>query len=62
MQIIKVGDISKAKKGEFHFICKKCGCEWYADRGDKGLIIAPPCCEFSVDMKCPTCNTYVTTR
>lgn len=57
MHIIKLGDLTKSKKGEFHFTCKNCGCEWYADRGDNGLKISAPCFEFFVYMRCPNCNT-----
>ena len=55
MVIINTGDVSKAK-GEFNFKCKECGCEWYANRGDKGLRISPPYCEFFAYMKCPNCG------
>lgn len=55
MVIIKPGDSSKAE-GEFYFECKECGCVWTADRGDSGLKISPPCCEFFAYMKCPNCG------
>lgn len=56
MNIIKSGDVTKSKNGEFHFTCKHCGCEWYADREDSELHISPPCVEFFTYMKCPNCN------
>lgn len=62
MTIIKAGDSSKAKKGEFFFHCKNCGCEWYANRGDEGLKISPPCFEFFTYMKCPNCKKVVYDR
>ena len=58
MNIVKLGNYQNTK-GEFHFICEKCECEWYADRGDKGLGISPPCFEFYAYMKCPTCKAEV---
>ena len=58
MNIVKPGNLQN-KKGGFHFICEKCGCEWYADRGDKGFGISPPCCMFYAYMRCPTCNEEV---
>lgn len=56
MIITKYGKPQKAH-GEFRFRCEKCGCEWAADRGDKGLNISPPCFEFFAYMKCPNCET-----
>lgn len=56
MTIIKAGKASKQERGEFFFRCEKCGCEWYADRGDKGLKISPPCVEFYTYMSCPNCG------
>ena len=58
MQITKQGDPKKSH-GEFKFICKNCGCEWNANRGDKGLKFSPPCCEFHTYMKCPNCGKEV---
>lgn len=57
MHITKLGNPQKGR-GEFLFRCKKCGCEWYADRSDKELKISPPCCEFYVYMNCPSCKSY----
>jgi len=62
MKIIKLGTPQDNKIGEFHFICKKCGTEWYADRGDKELKISPPCCEFYTYMNCPNCGSYTEDR
>lgn len=62
MHIVRLGIPQTAGRGEFHFLCKKCGCEWYADRGDKGLKISPPCCEFYAYMDCPNCNSYTADR
>ena len=61
MNITKLGNTQK-RRGEFFFRCKKCGCEWYADRGDEGLRFSPPCCEFYVYMKCPNCKSYTEDR
>lgn len=61
MNIIKHGDINK-RTGEFRFKCKKCGCEWFADRGDNGLKISPPCVEFYAYMNCPDCGKCTTDR
>lgn len=58
MNITKRGDPAKSH-GEFRFVCKNCGCEWNANRGDKGLHISPPCCEFYTYMKCPNCGKEV---
>lgn len=58
MVITKLGDVSKAH-GEFHFRCHRCGCEWWASRGDKGLGISPPFMEFFVYMKCPNCKEEI---
>lgn len=55
MTIIKHGDAEK-RSGEFRFVCTNCGCEWMADRGDKGLEFSPPCVEFYAYMKCPDCG------
>jgi hypothetical protein len=55
MQIIKHGNPQKTKD-EFHFFCKNCGCEWYADRKDDGLRISPPGFAFLVCMECPNCK------
>ena len=55
MTIIKHGDTEK-RSGEFHFVCKNCGCEWRADRGDKGLKFSPPCVKFYAYMRCPDCG------
>lgn len=55
MNIVRLGK-PQNKQGEFHFICDECGCEWYANRGDSGLKISPPCCEFYAYMKCPNCD------
>ena len=57
MNIVKLGISLTERKGEFHFNCKECGCEWFADRGDNGLKISPPCCEFFAYMDCPNCKT-----
>lgn len=62
MTITKPGDPAKMHRGEFSFRCKKCGCEWNADRGDKGLKISPPCCEFFAYMDCPNCGSYAEDR
>ena len=56
MTIVKSGDVTKSKKGEFHFICKHCGCEWYGDRGKGGLKISAPGLPFYAYMKCPNCD------
>ena len=56
MNIRKTGDISKQRRGEFSFKCKNCGCEWDANRSDKGLNISSPCVEFYTYMKCPNCG------
>ena len=48
--------------GEFRFACKRCGCEWNADRGDNGLHISPPCCEFYAYMNCPNCGKETDSR
>ena len=61
MKIAKLG-VSQKAAGEFHFTCPNCGCEWYADRGDKGIKISPPCVEFFAYMKCPNCNKTVYDR
>lgn len=55
MTIIKHGDIEK-RRGEFHFVCERCGCEWEASRGDTGLSFSPPCVKFYAIMKCPDCG------
>ena len=55
MVITKAGKSSEAK-GEFKFVCKKCECEWCADRSDKELHISPPCVPFFTYMKCPNCG------
>ena len=62
MTIIKSGDITKSKKGEFHFICKHCGCEWYGDRGKDGLKISAPGLPFYAYMKCPNCDSIAYDR
>ena len=62
MQITKVGNLEFTKKGEFFFHCKKCGCEWYADRGDKELHISPPICRFYTYMECPNCGEMTDDR
>lgn len=54
MVVIKPGKLSTS--GEFYFICKKCGCKWCADRGDKGFHISPPCVKFYAYMDCPSCG------
>lgn len=59
MNIVKLGNVQN-RPGEFHFVCEKCGCEWYADRGDNGLKISPPCCKYYAYMKCPSCGTKTT--
>jgi hypothetical protein len=56
MNIIKPGKPQMQKHGEFYFKCKKCGCEWDADRGDEGFGISPPCMEFFTYMPCPCCG------
>lgn len=56
MQITKAGNSEFTRKEEFFFRCKKCGCEWYAGRGDKELHISPPCFEFFTYMECPNCG------
>lgn len=55
MNIIKQGN-PEFITGDFYFKCKKCGCVWAANRGDRGLKISPPCMEFFTYMKCPNCN------
>lgn len=59
MTIIKAGNPKKAAKGKFFFRGKNCGCKWYAGRGDKGLMISPPSCEFYAYMQCPNCEKVV---
>ena len=54
MNIIKPGNPQRV--GEFRFTCRNCECEWYANRGDNGLKISPPCCEFYAYMRCPNCG------
>ena len=52
MILIKtMGDIISK---EFHFQCKHCHAEWYADRTD--VKITPPFVEYAVYMKCPCCG------
>lgn len=58
MVITKHGTPQKISGG-YNFVCKKCGCEWNANRGDKGLKFSPPCCEFYTYMKCPNCGKEV---
>ena len=56
MLITRIGEyISK----EFHFVCRNCNCEWYADR--KEVNFTPPCFDYGVYMDCPCCNdtTYM---
>lgn len=60
MNIVKPG--IPQRNGSFHFCCKKCGCEWYADRGDKGLNFSPPCMEFFAIMSCPNCRRETVDR
>lgn len=55
MVITKHGTPQKISGG-YNFVCKKCGCEWNARRGDKGFYISPPCMEFFVYMNCPECG------
>lgn len=61
MTITKPGDPTKSH-GEFSFRCKKCGCEWNADRDDRGLKISPPCVEFYAYMDCPNCESFTKDR
>lgn len=57
MNIIKSGDSTKSKTGEFHFTCKHCGCEWYANRSDAELKISPLYSKISYAyMNCPNCD------
>ena len=56
MVITKVGSLKST--GEFHFVCSKCGAEWYLSRGDKELKISPPCCEFYTYSYCPYCKEF----
>lgn len=55
MIVIKPGKKINREE-EFYFKCSDCGCEWTANRGDKGLEFSPPCFEFYVYMKCPHCH------
>lgn len=58
MIILSVGDLKFRKhySGEFLFKCKRCGCVWEADRGDKGLHISSPFLPFFATMECPYCG------
>ena len=56
MKIVNAGDVNYSEKGEFHFKCARCGCEWYANREDPELHISPPCVEFFTYMACPNCG------
>lgn len=56
MQILNPGDPWLRKPAEFRFKCKECGCEWEADRTDKGLYISPPGFPFFTRMRCPNCG------
>ena len=62
INIVKSGNPEARKKGEFHFICKKCGCEWYAGRGKDEAKISPPCVEFYAYMNCPNCGKFTADR
>ena len=54
MLIVKMGE--KINK-EFHFICKNCKVEWYADRQD--VNFTPPFMEYDVYMDCTCCGETI---
>lgn len=62
MKIVNAGNKEFSSRGEFHFKCKKCDCEWYADRTDKELHISPPMLSFYTYMNCPNCGRYTEDR
>lgn len=62
MIILKPGQREMHKRGQFQFKCKRCGCEWEADRGDKELKFSPPCEQFYAYMDCPNCGNFTTDR
>lgn len=58
MVITKQGKSQKSK-GEFSFSCKKCGCEWKAERSE--VTFSPPCLPYAVHCKCPNCGVTAET-
>lgn len=56
MRILKTGKFQTYEAGEFFFHCSNCECEWWANRTDKNVFIAPPGWPFDVYCKCPNCN------
>lgn len=56
MKIIKPGDVNKLKETK-HFLCKYCGCEFEADKGE--YSIGNQYNEIYYYHPCPTCNKNV---
>lgn len=60
LNIIKNGsieEIEKRQKQTKEFLCKNCGCEWEADRGD--YKVEPGLTDkIYVGMPCPFCGKY----
>lgn len=56
MRVVKAGKFRTYETGEFFFHCSNCECEWWANRTDKSVFIAPPGWPFDVYCDCPNCE------
>ena len=61
INIIKPGDLSLLKETKA-FSCKKCGCEFLADREDYKFQYSQREGISWYEIKCPTCGANVTKR